>query len=101
MQHADGYWVGELEADASVTAGYVPLMRWLGRRGRPERKRKALNYILGEQNADGSWPMYRGGAGDLSVTMQVYFSLKLSGLGRGRGADAAGARLRARQAAAS
>jgi squalene-hopene/tetraprenyl-beta-curcumene cyclase len=79
-QHADGYWVGELEADASVTAGYVPLMRWLGREVSPERRSKALNHILRQQNADGSWPMYRGGAGDLSVTVQVYFSLKLSGM---------------------
>ena len=31
LQHADGYWAGELEADASVTAGYLPLMHWLGR----------------------------------------------------------------------
>ncbi len=80
LQHADGYWVGELEADASVTAGYLPLMYWLGREVAPERKQKALSYVLGEQNSDGSWPMYRGGAGDLSVTVQVYFSLKLSGL---------------------
>ncbi|MGD0116237.1 MAG: squalene--hopene cyclase [Dehalococcoidia bacterium] len=80
LQHASGYWAGELEADASVTAGYLPLMHWLGRDVAPERKRKALNYVLGEQNADGSWPMFRGGAGDLSVTVQVYFSLKLSGL---------------------
>ena len=58
----------------------MPLMRWLGREVSPERKRKALNHILGEQNTDGSWAMYRGGAGDLSVTVQVYFSLKLSGL---------------------
>ena len=78
-QHADGYWLGELEADASVTAGYVPFMWWLRREVAPERKRKALAHILGEQNADGSWPMYRCGAGDLSVTVQVYFSLKMSG----------------------
>ncbi len=80
LQRPDGYWSGELEADASVTAGYLPFMRWLGREVDPERKRKGLNYILGEQSADGSWPMYRGGAGDLSVTAQVYFSLKLSGM---------------------
>jgi len=79
-QHAGGYWVGELEADASVTAGYVPSMYWLGRQVDPERKRKALAHVLGEQNVDGSWPMYRGGPGDLSVTAQVYFSLKLSGV---------------------
>jgi squalene-hopene/tetraprenyl-beta-curcumene cyclase len=80
-QHADGYWLGELEADASVTAGYVPFMWWLGREVDPERKRKMLAHVLGEQNADGGWPMYRGGAGDLSVSVQVYFSLKLSGIG--------------------
>jgi squalene-hopene/tetraprenyl-beta-curcumene cyclase len=79
-QHPEGYWLGELEADASVTAGYLPFMHWLGREVSPERKRKAVAHILAQQNADGSWPMYYQGPGDLSVTVQVYFSLKLSGV---------------------
>ena len=32
LQHqaSDGYWVAELESDASVNAGYVVLMRFMG-----------------------------------------------------------------------
>jgi hypothetical protein len=31
-QNEKGYWVGELEADASVAAGYIPLMYFMTER---------------------------------------------------------------------
>ena len=40
LQQEEGYWAGELAADASVTAGYIPLMYlsiWAGRSGSPEK----------------------------------------------------------------
>jgi len=79
-QSPGGYWVGELEADASVAAGYVPLMVLLLGCADPQRTRAAVRYILGRQSADGSWPAYYGGPGDLGVSIQCYFSLKLSGV---------------------
>ncbi len=79
-QDREGYWVGELEADASVTAGYVPLMYFMLGRVDPERQRKAVCYVLSKQRPDGSWSSYHGGPGDLSVSIQAYFSLKLSGI---------------------
>ena len=30
IQHKEGYWVGLLEADVSVMAGFILLMRFLG-----------------------------------------------------------------------
>ena len=79
-QSPGGYWVGELEADASVAAGYVPLMILMRGGADPERARAAVRYVLSRQSPDGSWPAYYGGPGDLGVTIQCYFSLKLSGV---------------------
>ena len=79
-QSPEGYWVGELEADASVTAGYVPLMYCLLGRVDPERQRKVVTFVRRKQNPDGSWSAYHGGPGDLSVSVQAYFALKLAGV---------------------
>jgi squalene-hopene/tetraprenyl-beta-curcumene cyclase len=79
-QHPDGYWAGSLEADASVTAGYIPLMHAMLGQVDPQRQRQAVNNLLTRQQPDGSWPAYTGGPGDLNVSIQCYFSLKLAGL---------------------
>jgi len=79
-QSPKGYWVGELEADASVSAGYVPLMHFMLGAVDPERQRKTVTFVRRRQNPDGSWPAYAGGPGDLSVSIQAYFALKLAGV---------------------
>lgn len=76
----EGYWVGELEADASVSAGYVPLMYFMLGSVDPVRQRKAVNYVRSKQNPDGSWSAYQGGPGDLSVSIQAYLAMKLAGI---------------------
>ncbi|MGQ9683465.1 MAG: squalene--hopene cyclase, partial [Anaerolineae bacterium] len=80
LQSPDGHWVGELEADASVTAGYLPLMHFLGCPVGPARQRQAVEQVLRTQNENGSWSLYRGGPGDLSVSVQACFSLRLAGV---------------------
>jgi squalene-hopene/tetraprenyl-beta-curcumene cyclase len=80
-QHGAGYWYGPLEADASVTAGYIPLMYFLKGGAEPERQRRIINYLRSQQGPDGMWPAYRGGPGDLSVSLQVYLALKIAGIG--------------------
>ncbi len=79
-QNPEGYWVGELEADASVAAGYIPVMHFLGRQISEARKEQIIGFVKSRQNSDGSWPAYHGGPGDLSVSIQVYFALKLAGV---------------------
>lgn len=76
-QFEQGYWVGELEADASVAAGYIPLMHFMEGKVDPIRQSKVINYVCSKQNSDGSWSSYYGGPGDLSATIQIYFALKL------------------------
>lgn len=83
LQSPQGYWEGELEADVSVSAGYIPLMRFMLGTVDPERQRKVVNFVKGKQNPDGSWPSYHGGPGDLNVTIQAYFALKLAGISAG------------------
>jgi squalene-hopene/tetraprenyl-beta-curcumene cyclase len=79
QQATDGYWVGELESDVTVSAGYIPLMRFL-HLSHPERERKIVNLLKGEQRPDGGWSSYRGGSSDLNVSAQAYFALKLAGV---------------------
>ncbi|OGO31692.1 MAG: squalene--hopene cyclase [Chloroflexi bacterium RBG_16_54_18] len=80
LQHPNGYWVGDLEADASVTAGYIPLMYFMGVKVDEGRVRKIIHYVKGKQNQNGSWSSYQSGDGDLNVSIQVYFCLKLAGV---------------------
>ena len=80
LQHPEGYWVGELEADASVAAGYIPLMHFMQVNIDPERLQKIVGYVRSKQQPDGSWSTYQGGPGDLNVTIQAYFALKLAGV---------------------
>lgn len=82
-QHPDGYWRGELEADASVTAGLIPVMVAVHGRIDPVRRDKAVAFVLGRQQADGGWPAYHGGPGSLNVSVQAYFGLKLAGVPAG------------------
>jgi squalene-hopene/tetraprenyl-beta-curcumene cyclase len=79
-QNEKGYWVGKLEADASVAAGYIPLMYYMTGHVKPQEKTKIITYIKNRQNSDGSWSSYFSGPGDLNVSVQVYFALKLAGL---------------------
>lgn len=79
LQNEGGYWVGELEADTSVAAGYIPLMLFMTGKIDEPRARKIVHYVLSRQKPDGSWSTYEGGPGDLSVSVQVYFALKLTG----------------------
>jgi squalene-hopene/tetraprenyl-beta-curcumene cyclase len=78
LQKADGHWVGELQGDTILESEYVLLMAFLGRE-HEDRPRKAGNYILQQQRADGSWSNYPGGPVDLSVSVKAYFALKLTG----------------------
>ncbi|MDO8490653.1 MAG: squalene--hopene cyclase [Dehalococcoidia bacterium] len=80
LQSQEGYWVGELEADASVAAGYIPLMHFMQVSIDPARRDRIVSYVKSKQGPDGSWSTYYGGPGDLSVTVQAYFALKLAGV---------------------
>ena len=76
QQHADGYWCGELEADSMLEADYI-YMHTLLESGDPGRMERALREILRYQNEDGSWSIYPGGPGNISLSVKCYFACKL------------------------
>lgn len=77
-QHADGYWVGELEGDTILESEYILLLAWLGREHEPIAK-KCARYMLDRQLASGGWAIYPGGPVDISASVKAYFALKLTG----------------------
>ncbi|HET7102579.1 MAG TPA: squalene--hopene cyclase [Terracidiphilus sp.] len=79
-QHPDGYWCGELEADSMLEADYI-FLHTLLESGDPGRLRRALAEMMRYQNDDGSWSIYPGGPGNISLSVKCYFSAKLMGLG--------------------
>ncbi|HWX56326.1 MAG TPA: squalene--hopene cyclase [Verrucomicrobiae bacterium] len=78
LQHEDGYWCGELEADTTLESDYIIIHTLLGtgNRGRMER---AVPEIVRHQNADGGWPIFAGGPSNISASVKAYFALKLMG----------------------
>jgi squalene-hopene/tetraprenyl-beta-curcumene cyclase len=79
IQHDDGYWCGELEADTTLEADYIILHTLLGT-GSAERMQKAATWILRHQHEDGGWGIYSGGPSEVSASVKSYFGLKLAGI---------------------
>ncbi|MGH6992595.1 MAG: hypothetical protein ACREEH_04590 [Caulobacteraceae bacterium] len=78
-QKKDGHFVFELEADATIPAEYVLLRHYLGEPVDPELERKIGVYLRRRQGAHGGWPLFHGGAIDVSATVKAYFALKMIG----------------------
>ena len=79
QQDARGYWAAPLEANATMEAEYVFANRILGRHA-SDTERRLTDRLLALQHADGGWPLYPGGPGHLSITIETYLALKLCGL---------------------
>ena len=77
-QHRDGHWAFELEADATIPGEYVLLEHYLDRIDGPLQQRIG-RYLRRTQGADGGWPLFYGGAFDLSASVKAYFALKCIG----------------------
>ncbi|MCI0786780.1 MAG: squalene--hopene cyclase, partial [Chloroflexi bacterium] len=77
-QYTGGYWWGVLESNPTMEAEYLLLSHFLGKED-PERWRKIRNNILKKQREDGSWGQYYQAPGDLSISVECYFALKLQG----------------------
>ncbi len=79
LQHPDGWWCGELEADPMLEADYIFLHVLLGT-GDAGKMRRAMTEILRYQNEDGSWSLYPGGPGNISLAVKCYSAGKLMGM---------------------
>ncbi|SAL44606.1 squalene-hopene cyclase [Caballeronia turbans] len=78
-QHPEGYWLYELEADATIPAEYVLLVHYLGETADEKLEAKIGRYLRRIQRADGGWPLFTDGAMDVSATVKAYFALKMIG----------------------
>ena len=76
-QDPAGFWLGELEADVTITAEYLLLRHLLGTAD-PAVESKAIRYFRERQSADGSWALYEAGGGDISASIKAYFAMKLA-----------------------
>ena len=78
IQHQDGYWLGELEADTTLESDYIFYLHVLGRFDR-KRVVKLAEYIRRRQLEDGGWNIYIGGPSEINATVKAYLALKLAG----------------------
>ncbi len=77
-QGADGHWVFELEADATIPAEYVLLEHFLDRIDEDLEARIGV-YLRQIQSKDGGWPLFHEGKSDISASVKAYFALKAIG----------------------
>ncbi|MEU9399020.1 squalene--hopene cyclase [Streptomyces sp. NPDC048242] len=77
-QDPEGWWKGDLETNVTMDAEDLLLRQFLGIRDEATTHAAAL-HIRGEQRADGAWPTFYGGPGELSATIEAYVALRLAG----------------------
>jgi squalene-hopene/tetraprenyl-beta-curcumene cyclase len=78
-QLPDGSWSGELESNASITAEYLLLQRFLGL-ATPEREAAVVKYLRSQQRDDGSYGIAPEVEGDISITAEVLVALRAAGV---------------------
>ncbi|MGN6753379.1 MAG: squalene--hopene cyclase [Intrasporangium sp.] len=78
LQHADGWWKGELETNVTIDAEDLLMRQFLGIRTARETEWTA-RWIRTKQRPDGSWATFHEGPPDLSTTVEAYLALRLAG----------------------
>jgi len=78
-QDRQGYWLGTLYNDSSVTGVYILLAAYTGQ-GHPEKQDKSVRFLMAEQGEDGGWEQYPGSGGNLDVTLINTTALHVAGV---------------------
>jgi len=78
LQHAEGWWQGELETNVTMDAEDLLLREFLGLHD-DAVVTAAGRWIRSQQRDDGTWANFYGGPADLSTTVEAYLALKLAG----------------------
>ena len=78
LQHADGWWQGELETNVTMDAEDLLLREFLGLH-EDAVIAAAARRIRSQQRDDGTWANFHGGPADLSTTVEAYLALRLAG----------------------
>jgi squalene-hopene/tetraprenyl-beta-curcumene cyclase len=82
LQHPNGWWVGELESNATMIAEHIFWRHVLGLRD-PDTSRRLANDILARRRDDGTWSNWWEGPADLSTTIESYVALRMCGIDAG------------------
>jgi len=78
LQHPEGYWCFELEADCTIPAEYILMMHYMDEVDE-ELQTQIARYLREHQGDHGGWPLFYGGELDMSCSVKVYYALKLAG----------------------
>ncbi|HHQ14791.1 MAG TPA: squalene--hopene cyclase, partial [Chromatiales bacterium] len=78
LQAEDGSWCFELEADCTIPAEYILMMHFMDELDADLQSRLA-RFLRRQQMEAGGWPLYPGGAFDMSCSVKAYYALKLAG----------------------
>ena len=82
LQHPGGWWVGELESNATMIAQHLFWNHYLGLRT-PQTDRRIATELLARMRDDGTWSIWWEGPGDLSTTIEAYVALRMAGVDPG------------------
>ena len=77
-QSDDGYWVFDLEADATIPAEYILLQHYLDTID-ADLEQRIARYLRANQGEHDGWSLFRGGELDVSASVKAYFALKAVG----------------------
>jgi squalene-hopene/tetraprenyl-beta-curcumene cyclase len=78
LQHAEGCWCFELEADCTIPAEYIMMMHFMDEIDTGLQAKIAV-YLRGHQQPHDGWALFPGGEFDLSCSVKTYYALKLAG----------------------
>ena len=78
LQHSDGHYRFDLEADCTIPAEYILMMHYMNDIDQ-ELEAKISIFLRSRQCVDGGWNLYCGGDFDLSCSVKAYYALKLAG----------------------
>ena len=79
QQAPDGHWVGQLEANTTITSEQLLLCHLLDQVNR-DRQARAVRYLKAQQLPDGGYSLFEAGPANLSATIKAYFAMKMAGL---------------------
>jgi squalene-hopene/tetraprenyl-beta-curcumene cyclase len=79
-----GNWCYEFEADCTIPSEFILMVHFMGDLDMYDEigidaEEKLARYIRRHQQDDGGWPLFEGGAFDMSCSVKAYYALKLAG----------------------
>jgi squalene-hopene/tetraprenyl-beta-curcumene cyclase len=79
QQAPDGHWVGQLEANTTITSEQLLLGHLIDQVNRDHQTRAVL-YLKSQQLPDGGYNLFEAGPANLSSTIKAYFAMKMAGV---------------------